>query len=213
MWERERKRPQPETTQLAECGCIQTAGMKELRQKGTLHCGQAVSSPTPSRFHVSSSQFHRPFLPHSLGLPASCLYRGKGTGGRSLPTCCGYNVFCKAPGLNTSVHCANSPQSLVFPFSEGPPLCGSLLWPSEGYCAAKRRGLAESTGALLHSVGICKGYIGAVGRHNGRMLKGNCKRMAKEDKSIKSGSHQQTNPESRTQVAHWPAFEGRFVWP
>lgn len=122
-------------------------------------------SRAPASFMSPHLSFTVPFLFYSLGLPSSCLYRGKGTGGRTLSTCCGYKVFCKAPGLNTSAHCVHSPQSLVLPFSEGPLLCGSLLWPSEGYCAAKRRG--KHGRALLHSVGICKGYICAVGRHNG----------------------------------------------
>lgn len=166
----------------------------------------------PSRFHVSSTHFHRPSPLHSLGLPSSCLYRGKGTGGRSLSTCCGYKVFCKGPGLNTSVHCVNSPQSLVVPFSGGPPLCGSSLWPSEGYCAAKRQ--AEQKARLPAHCCIQSKYAKdtfVLLADCGWMLKGNCKRMAKADKSIKSGSRQQTNPESRTQVAHRLVFDGRFV--
>lgn len=67
---------------------------------------------------LSSSHFRRPFLPPTpihLAFPSSCLHRVKGTGGRSLSTCCGRAVFCEAPGLNTSAHCVRSPQSLVFP--------------------------------------------------------------------------------------------------
>lgn len=94
--------------------------------------------------------FAVPFCPIHSAFPSSCLYRVKGTGGRSLSTCCGCTVFCEAPGLNTSAHCANSPQSLVFPVSEGPPLCGGPLWPSEGYGAAKRRGRAGKKSSAAH---------------------------------------------------------------
>lgn len=58
-----------------------------------------------------------PSLSLSFILPvSSCLYRGKGTGGPSLSTCCGYKVFL-------SVHCVNSAQPLVFYFLKAHAVC------------------------------------------------------------------------------------------
>ena len=57
-------------------------------------------------------------------------------------------------GLNTSVHCANSPQPLVFHFLKAHAVCQpgydkvSLLWWSEGYCAAKQW-LSKSTVCIV----------------------------------------------------------------
>lgn len=93
------------------------------------------AEPLSCLLNSLSPSLSAPFTRPSLFL----FVQREGDRGRSLSTCCGYKVFCKGPGLNTSVHCVNSPQSLVVPFSGGPPLCGGSLWPSEGYCAAKRR--------------------------------------------------------------------------
>lgn len=72
-----RKKPKQKKTWHVKCGCIQTPGMKEQHQKG-IHCDRAVIYPTPSLFYASSSQFHRPFLLHSLSLPLPVCTEGRG---------------------------------------------------------------------------------------------------------------------------------------
>lgn len=168
----------------------------------SLWLGSHLPDPEPLLcflFSVSPSLSLSFFLPLS-----SCLYRGKGTGGLSLSTCCGYKVFHKDSVWIRVSHCVNTAQPLVFCFLKAHAVCrpgyGKVrsLWRSDGYCAARR--LSKMAASIVALNQKMQRYICALGWHNRGTVKGNCKRMAERDKSFKSACHQYTDPKSRKQV-------------